>query len=222
MFKILLVFLFLPSVLLSNDLICQSSKDLEGHLGFSLTSEGLTLKSCETKQQICNFVEFEHLENHTFETSGSFIFNGSRSETLIFDGTFENAAYSIIGEGIAASQLPNGLWVGSLNDIESTSGYWVLFNNANEEILTGCKIDPATIYDLHYGQNLISYSLDYHGDIADVLPDDAEQYIVSIIGEGVAASKFGNLWVGSLSQLEPGKGYWVRATQDTSFQFNLQ
>jgi len=89
MFKILLVFLFLPGALLSNDLICQSSKDIEGHLGFSFTPQGLTLKSCETKQQICNFVEFEHLENHIFETSGSFIFNGSQSETLIFDGTFE-------------------------------------------------------------------------------------------------------------------------------------
>ena len=89
MFKVLLVFLFLPSVLLSNDLICQSPKDLGGHLGFSFTSQGLILKSCTTKQQICNDVEFEHLENHTFETSGSFIFNGSHSETLIFDGTFE-------------------------------------------------------------------------------------------------------------------------------------
>jgi len=84
-----MVFLFLPSVVLSNDLICQSSQDIEGHLGFSFTPQGLILKSCETKQQICNFVEFEHLENHTFETSGSFIFNGSQSETLIFDGTFE-------------------------------------------------------------------------------------------------------------------------------------
>ena len=89
MFKVLLVFLFFPSVLLSNDLICQSPKDLGGHLGFSFTSQGLILKSCTTKQQICNDVEFEHLENHTFETSGSFIFNGSHSETLIFDGTFE-------------------------------------------------------------------------------------------------------------------------------------
>ena len=89
MFKVLLVFLFFPSVLLSNDLICQSPKDLGGHLGFSFTSKGLILKSCTTKQQICNDVEFEHLENHTFETSGSFIFNGSHSETLIFDGTFE-------------------------------------------------------------------------------------------------------------------------------------
>jgi len=89
MFKILPFFLFLPGALLSNDLICQSSKDLKGHLGFSFTSQGLTLQSCETKQQICNFVEFKHLENHTFETSGSFIFNGSQSETLIFDGTFE-------------------------------------------------------------------------------------------------------------------------------------
>ena len=89
MFKVLLVFLFFPSVLLSNYLICQSPKDLGGHLGFSFTSQGLILKSCTTKQQICNDVEFEHLENHTFETSGSFIFNGSHSETLIFDGTFE-------------------------------------------------------------------------------------------------------------------------------------
>ena len=44
----------------------------------------------QTKQQICNPVDFQHLENHTFQTSGSFIFNGSRSETLVFDGMFEN------------------------------------------------------------------------------------------------------------------------------------
>ena len=89
MFKLITAVIFFPGVLLSNELVCQSDKDRNGHLIFSFTSEGLTLNSCETKQQICNFVEFEHLENHTFETSGSFIFNGSRSETLIFDGTFE-------------------------------------------------------------------------------------------------------------------------------------
>ena len=81
--------MFFPGVLLSNELICHSNKDRNGHLSFSFTSEGLSLNSCETKQQICNSVEFKHLENHTFETSGSFIFNGSQSETLIFDGTFE-------------------------------------------------------------------------------------------------------------------------------------
>ena len=31
----------------------------------------------------------------------------------------------IIGEGIVASVLPNGLWVGSLNNVEVDRGYWV-------------------------------------------------------------------------------------------------
>ena len=35
----------------------------------------------------------------------------------------------------------------------------------------------------------------------------------------MAASKFGNLWVGSLSQLEPGKGYWVKTEQAVSFAY---
>ena len=42
MFKVLLVFLFLPSVLLSNDLICQSSKDLGGHQTRPDPSEHMT------------------------------------------------------------------------------------------------------------------------------------------------------------------------------------
>ena len=90
MLKFITALMFFPGILLSSELICQSKKDLQGHLSFSFTSEGLLLNSCETKQQICNFVEFQHLENHTFETSGSFIFNGSQSETLIFDATFDN------------------------------------------------------------------------------------------------------------------------------------
>jgi len=90
MLKFITALMFFPSILLSSELICQSNKDLQGHLSFSFTAEGLLLNSCETKQQICNFVDFKHLENHSFETSGSFIFNGSQSETLIFDATFEN------------------------------------------------------------------------------------------------------------------------------------
>ena len=81
---------FLPLVGIATEIICQSKDDPEGHLGFQFSDQGLELSSCKTKQQICNPVEFQHLENHTFQTSGSFIFNGSRSETLVFDGMFEN------------------------------------------------------------------------------------------------------------------------------------
>ena len=81
---------FLPLVGIATEIICQSKVDPEGHLGFQFSDQGLELSSCQTKQQICNSVDFQHLENHTFQTSGSFIFNGSRSETLVFDGMFEN------------------------------------------------------------------------------------------------------------------------------------
>ena len=80
---------FFPFVSIATEIICQSEADPEGHLGFQFNDQGLELSSCQTKQQICNLVEFQHLENHTFQTSGSFIFNGSRSETLVFDGLFE-------------------------------------------------------------------------------------------------------------------------------------
>lgn len=137
----------------------------------------------------------------------------------IFMNSFDNTAFSVIGEGVAASLLPNGMWVGSLTEIIASSGYWVIFNQNNQEILTGCKVNPETVYDLNFGQNLISYPFDYNGNIADVLPDDAEQHIVSIIGEGVAASKFGNTWVGSLSELKPGEGYWFKTDQSISFAY---
>ena len=80
---------FFPLIGNATEIICQSKAD-EGHLGFQFSDQGLELLSCKTKQQICNPVDFQHLENHTFQTSGSFIFNGSLSETLVFDGMFEN------------------------------------------------------------------------------------------------------------------------------------
>ena len=81
---------FFPLIGIATEIICKSKADPEGHLGFQFSDQGLELFSCQTKQQICNSVEFQHLENHTFLTSGSFIFNGSQSETLVFDGSFQN------------------------------------------------------------------------------------------------------------------------------------
>ena len=57
--------------------------------------------------------------------------------------------------------------------------------------------------------------------ISDAISEEAEVFIESIIGSGVAAQQISpGVWVGSLSELEPGKGYWFRANQAVSFQFN--
>ena len=46
-----------------------------------------------------------------------------------------------------------------------------------------------------------------------------EPYFINIISQGNAASYMNSQWVGGLSELEGGKGYWVKVNQGFSFQF---
>ena len=114
---------FFPLIGIATEIICKSKADPEGHLGFQFSDQGLELFSCQTKQQICNSVEFQHLENHTFQTSGSFIFNGSRSETLVFDGSFQNLivktdyALSRSGDPIKSKNIQSEFFCKIINSV---------------------------------------------------------------------------------------------------------
>ena len=70
-------------------------------------------------------------------------------------------AAGIIGEGVAASQIAPGFWVGSLLNIELTSGYWLLvegeYNAEYEFQITAPPPDVNAIYNIQDGANLISY-----------------------------------------------------------------
>ena len=46
--------------------------------------------------------------------------------------------------------------------------------------------------------------------MTDALPDDFEQHVVSIVGEGIAAIKLSDGWYGNLDAFYRNKGYWVR------------
>ena len=74
-------------------------------------------------------------------------------------------------------------------------------------------------YSLHEGHNLISYPLPVDGSIDDVLPDDIEDCIDAIIGEGESAVNTGNGWAGSLTVLGTDKGYWFTSLCDIDFTF---
>ena len=76
------------------------------------------------------------------------------------------------------------------------------------------------IYEIHYGNNLISYPLPVDGSIDDVLPDDIEDCIDAIIGEGESAVNTGNGWQGSLTVLGTDKGYWFTSLCDIDFTFD--
>ena len=117
---------------------------------------------------------------------------------LFFLENFENSLTKIIGESLAAINTESG-WVGSLEEIEPTSGYWMYFSELEPSALTiGIPVDENLLYELHYGNNLISYAPSHAQSIENALPDDIEPHFNSIMGESVAAVQIGGEWVGVL------------------------
>ena len=134
----------------------------------------------------------------------------------------EGNASGVIGEGVAANYNPVLGWMGSLNTISPNSGYWIKVDAVDQLCLEGAiPTDPGIEYNLHSGANLISFPVEGAVAIPDAIPDDVEPFITGIIGEGVAANNNPILgWMGSLSALSGGKGYWMITTQDISFSFD--
>ena len=124
---------------------------------------------------------------------------------------------SIITEGLASVQLSDG-WYGSLSTIEPEDGYWLRAPDEEEigndtlyhVIENALPTSSDYEYLIHPDYNLISY-LGVDGvSVTDALPDDFEQHVVSIVGEGIAAIKLSDGWYGNLDAFYRNKGYWVR------------
>ena len=74
-------------------------------------------------------------------------------------------------------------------------------------------------YDLYEGNNLISfYSIPPESDEVSFVFDSVGSSISNIFGEGAYAQQIPNFgWIGSLQQISPEDGYWVRMSEDTPF-----
>ena len=129
----------------------------------------------------------------------------------------------VITEGGAASQIAPGLWVGSIHEIDSLKGYWII--TALEEgksliINDAIAMDVNSEYNLHSGANLISYPSRNSASLDSSFPDDIEFLIEGIITEGEAANQISpGVWVGSLDEFEAGKGYWFISSSNINFSF---
>lgn len=131
-------------------------------------------------------------------------------------------AIGVIGEGLAATLLPSGDWVGSLSEISPTSGYWAKVNEDADMTISGFPVDTEIEYDLHSGANLISFPHSGSISISDGIPDDAEPSFIGVIAEGLAATQLTPFnWVGSLSSWQGTKGYWAKVSEELSFSFDL-
>ncbi len=82
-----------------------------------------------------------------------------------------------------------------------------------------CESGPDTIdycLDLHFGANLVSfYGLPDDISIGNMM-SSLDGIVTGVIGEGVAASPNPVLgWVGSLSEVSPTSGYWVKVSESS-------
>ena len=80
-------------------------------------------------------------------------------------------------------------------------------------------IEEGFEYCINEGNNLVSYPCDNAIPIAEAIPS-SETFLDAIIGEGVAASYLEGVgWIGSLSNLQSGDGYWFQANTNVCFQY---
>jgi len=137
-----------------------------------------------------------------------------------------DSIHGVITEGRSAVRH-NGVWVGSLLGIEPHRGYWVLIDIGDPFGIVDFSKQgfptPQTLeYTLFEGANLISYIGNDNVDLSLAIPDATENLFTDVISAGNAAQYHPTLgWIGSLSTFYQGKGYWVKVTQDLSFQWEL-
>ena len=149
--------------------------------------------------------------------------------TLPVDVTLENIFSSlsdyivgVISEGDAASLLPNGIWVGSLTSIENHRAYWVKLDLGDpfatqEYCVTGYPVSENLEYILSEGANLISYLGENNQLIIDALGEYNDNFTAIIGAANAAYNSPESSWVGSLTTLKKGDGYWVLVNDNFIF-----
>ena len=116
----------------------------------------------------------------------------------------------------------NGTWSGNLTSIALSQMYFIQMANAYTATLTGSRANPTNVsIAVNNGWNWIGYPVTFTSTVADALtsytPTNGDKIKGSSgISEYNAQS---GLWTGSLSQLEPGKGYYLFSSNTTSTSF---
>ena len=131
----------------------------------------------------------------------------------------------IITENYASIQLEDGTWIGSIDSIETTKGYWLRINEGTDYNIATYQTPQNQLYLLHEGWNLISYVGNDNADLDIALPNDVEMLFTDIMSENVSAVRNDEgEWVGSLANIgwQHLKGYWVKVLDDISFSFDYE
>ena len=144
-------------------------------------------------------------------------FFSSSNPSLFSNFTVDDKINSLISEGELAFNN-NGDWIGSLDQIDTKKGYWLI----SEEAFSFVLISQGTsenLYYMHPGSNLISYPFNEEKPYYEAIPFLSDN-LLAVLGENEALLNNNGMLMGSLTHFKPGKGYWFIINNYAPFQFN--
>jgi hypothetical protein len=112
----------------------------------------------------------------------------------------------------------------TLTTVGPGDGLWVHATQADTWTVTGQELDSTQI-PLYTGWNLIAYPVLEENTIADALSSIAGKYTAVYTYDPTQADPWlrhvadAPSWVSTLSDMTPGKGYWVNVNQDCTVAF---
>ena len=152
-------------------------------------------------------------DNNSIET-----FFNIDNPNLISNYDMQPYIISIISEGEIGLNI-NNEWQGSLDEISTNKGYWLMLDEPISFLYTGSIIDENS-YFLHPGSNLISFPFENEVHINDALPIYSQDILTAIIGQNESLLIYNNQMYGSLTHFKPGNGYWFIANDYSIFQYD--
>ena len=123
----------------------------------------------------------------------------------------QNGYQRLIGPGFAAENLSGPGWVGSLGNIDQSTGYWLKLSDNAELQYEGYLVDESVIYNIPQDESVgyVSFGCPNTMEIEQALGDLSCDVINKITTSLNAAECINGTWVGSLltEGLDPKKGY---------------
>jgi hypothetical protein len=129
---------------------------------------------------------------------------------------------AISGEATSAQYFfEEDYWTGTLMNLDLYSGYWLRV--AEDDTLDGSaqSYDPGRIYNLNSGANLVSFPSMGSVGISDALPDEIENHVLAVLGQGMSTVNSDGGWEGSLMDFKALHGYWIITDEEFSFSYEL-
>ena len=134
----------------------------------------------------------------------------------------QESVIAISGEATSAQYFfEEDYWTGTLMNLDISSGYWLRVAEDDTLDGSGHNYDPNRIYNLNSGANLVSFPSTGSVGISAGLPDEIEDHVLAVLGEGMSTVNSNGVWEGSLLEFKALHGYWIITDEEFSFSYDL-